>query len=172
MIKQFKHKKLWWIAEKIWAYKCKIMVEDVEGKDEFMIPYLIVENSDDREEIKTPTHFGNWMCNDPFWQIFTYKSDDRNNFKTQEYAHTFSKMMQTIYKIRQRHSENDGKFGEYSMYYDITDSKWDWGYCDKSIWNVFIPVFSSKEKVKACINHFWSELDILLSWYNMQKNNH
>jgi hypothetical protein len=39
------------IAEQISQYKCKIWVNDTEWKDEFIIPLLIVQDSQDREEV-------------------------------------------------------------------------------------------------------------------------
>ena len=91
-------------------------------------------------------------------------------FNTEHQARAFDKMMQMIYKIRQRHSENDGKFGLYDIFYN--EDHRDFNFNKKwQVTNPIFPMFSSNRKAQACIDYFWSELDILLSWYKMQINN-
>lgn len=119
------------------------------------------------EEVKAPTHFGNGMCdiNDSshdagYWVYFI---DNPTYIK-------YLSMIAVIYKIRQRHSENDGKFGLYDIFYN--EDHRDFNFNKKwQVTNPIFPMFSSNRKAQECIDHFGDELDILLSRYKMQKNN-
>lgn len=138
------------------------------------------------EEVKALDHFGNGMITWGEWyyidssEIITEPERikvgmnmdevDRSCFRTKGQAQTLDTMMQLVYRIRQRHSENDEGCGLYDIFYDGEERDWnrnkDW-----QATNFFLPMFSSQKKAQACIDHFNNELNILLGWYNMQKSN-
>lgn len=116
------------------------------------------------EEIKKPTHFGNGMSEvenrvlNWVWYI-----DEEAYF-------TKCRIDHMIAKIWKWHSENDGNFWNYYIFYSQFYSQRRQN-SSTAVYTFVLPNFSSEEKAQACIDHFWSELDILLSWYNMQNNN-
>lgn len=169
MTKQFKHKKLWWIAtEQPKPHHC---YTDYVVDNSWCIPKELLEDSNDREEIKQPTHYGNGMCDLPFGESINVRSFAWNNFETGEQAKTFDDMMSIVKEIWKRWSENDERHWCCSVYYNMGRGVRKSVSIDyNNIYNPFFPMFSSQHKAQDCINHFWDRLDVLLSWHNMNES--